>query len=48
MKLKEAIDILKKHNKWRRDKNVPPKIKMQNPVKLGQAIDVVVKEYEND
>ena len=43
MNLKEAAEILEKHNKWRRDNNVPSKYEMADPEKLGVAIDTVVK-----
>lgn len=48
MTLKQAIRIVENHNKWRRDNNVPPKIKMGDPKKLGVALDVlliVAKDY---
>lgn len=45
MDLKSAIDILSIHNDWRRDNtgdmpHVQPKI-------LGEAIDLVVREFKN-
>jgi hypothetical protein len=44
MKLKQAIEILETHNKWRRgDDNVP----MTNPKDIGIAIDIVVKHVKN-
>jgi hypothetical protein len=33
--------LLEHHNKWRRGADIP----MVNPTALGEAIDVVVKEY---
>lgn len=48
MTLKQAIKIVQRHQRWRRDSNVPPKVKMQNPTKLGEALDVlliVAKDY---
>ena len=50
MTLKQAIKIVENHNKWRRDNNIPPKIKrkMGDPKKLGVALDVlliVAKDY---
>ena len=43
MKIKEAIGILKQHNKWRRgDKD----IEMVSPYLLGLAIDWVVAYFE--
>lgn len=42
MTLKQAIEIVSKHQSWRRDNNVPPKTKMGNPTKLGEAIDVLL------
>lgn len=42
--IKAAIDILKKHNKWRRgDDSIEP----TDPTELGNAIDVVVKFTED-
>ena len=43
MKLKEAAEILEKHNKWRRDNDVPSKYEMANPKEIGIAIDTVVE-----
>ena len=48
MTVKQAIGIVETHNKWRRDNNVPPKTKMQNPKDIGEALDVlliVAKDY---
>ncbi len=42
MTLKQAIKIVERHNKWRRDQNVPPKIKMQNPTELGKALGILL------
>jgi hypothetical protein len=43
MKLHEAIEILKKHNEWRRnDENS----EATNPTDLGIAIDVIVEHYQ--
>lgn len=44
MTLPEAVEILETHNKWRRGAETP----MTNPVKLGEAIDVVVKKLKNN
>lgn len=44
MDLKEAIEILKQHNLWRRGKDDIP---MQHPFKIGDAIDFVVEYLEN-
>ena len=38
-----ALDTLIQHNKWRRDKHVPPKSEMVEPKQLGIAIDKIVK-----
>ena len=49
MTLKQAIKIVEKHQKWRRDINVPPKTKMVNPTELGEALDVlliVARDYQ--
>jgi len=52
MKLKEAIQILKDHNKWRRFQGMSdaPKEsdpKMSHPRELGIAIDTVVNHFES-
>lgn len=46
MTLKEAIEILKTHNEWRRWKGVGPSPSMQSPYKIGEAVDVVVANYK--
>jgi hypothetical protein len=50
MKLKQAIQILKDHNEWRRFNSIdlPKKSdpKMAHPRELGIAIDTVVKHFE--
>lgn len=43
MDLKEVINVLEEHNRWRRDKNVPAKTKMAEPKVLGIAIDTAIK-----
>jgi hypothetical protein len=44
MTLKQAIKILKNHNKWRRGCEITP---MANPTELGIAIDIIIKYLEN-
>ena len=44
MELQEAIEILKKHNRWRRG----AEIQQQNPFIIGEAIDTVVTHYETE
>lgn len=39
MEIKEAIEILRSHNEWRRGAPVL----METPAKLGEAIDTVVQ-----
>ena len=50
MKIKQAIQILKDHNEWRRFNTIDlPKTsdpKMANPRELGVAIDIVVSHFE--
>jgi len=47
MKLKEAIQLLKEHNLWRRyDGKIGEGPKMAQPRELGIAIDTVVKHFE--
>lgn len=43
MKIKTAIEILKKYNQWRRGAD----IEQEKPWIIGKAIDVVVKYVEN-
>ena len=43
MKLHEAIEILKTHNRWRRGAEIEP----TDPKILGKAIDKIIKIYEN-
>tara|TARA_R110000772_G_scaffold35637_9_gene85851 strand:+ start:3204 stop:3524 length:321 start_codon:yes stop_codon:yes gene_type:complete len=49
MELKEAIQLLKSHNEWRREdrEQIGHGLKMTDPKKLGIAIDKVVSEFEN-
>lgn len=42
MKIEEAIEILERHNEWRRGAEIP----MAQPSILGEAIDVVIKELK--
>jgi hypothetical protein len=46
MKLERIIEILEKHQEWRRDKNVPPKTEMQSPIEIGTAIDYAIHELK--
>ena len=39
MELKEAIEILERHNKWRRGAEIP----QESPGELGIAIDTVLE-----
>lgn len=48
MTKQEAIEILEKHNLWRRDNNVPSKYEMQEPKVLGQAIDFAIKYMKDE
>ena len=49
MKLKEAIQLLKEHNLWRRyDGKIGEGPKMAQPRDLGIAIDTVVNHFENN
>ena len=51
MKIKQAIQILKDHNEWRRFNSIDlPKTsdpKMAQPRELGIAIDIVVSHFES-
>ena len=42
MKIEEAIEILERHNEWRRGADIP----MAQPSILGEAIDIVIKSYK--
>lgn len=46
MKLESVIEILEKHQEWRRDNNVPPKTEMQSPIEIGTAIDYALSELK--
>ena len=46
MRLERVIEILEKHQEWRRDKNVPPKTEMQSPIEIGTAIDYALSELK--
>ena len=46
MKLEKVIEILEKHQEWRRDQNVPPKVEMQSPIEIGAAIDYALIELK--
>lgn len=49
MEIKEAIQILKDHNTWRRyDGEIEETQQMTNPKKLGIAIDTVVNDFETN
>ena len=43
MEIQRAIEILKRHNQYRRRSSD----KMVNPTVLGEAIDCVVREFES-
>ena len=43
MTTEEAIRILELHNQWRKGAEIP----MENPVRLGMAIDIVVCELKS-
>lgn len=44
MNLKEAIEILKTHNQWRRG----ALIEQASPKELGIAIDIIVNNFEKN
>lgn len=46
MELERVIEILEKHQEWRRDQNVPPKTEMQSPIEIGTAIDYALSELK--
>jgi len=46
MSVKEAMNILIQHNKWRRDNHIPNKYDMVNPTELGKAIEVAISSME--
>lgn len=46
MEINEAIEVLRKHNEWRRyDGEIDKSPEMTDPVTLGKAIDTVVKHF---
>ena len=46
MTLRDAVDILKHNNLWRRDND--DKYEMPDPTELGKAIDVIIEYFEED
>ena len=46
MELDRIIEILEKHQDWRRDQSVPPKTEMQSPIEIGTAIDYALSELK--
>lgn len=46
MKLERVIEILEKHQEWRRDQNVPPLTEIQSPIEIGTAIDYALRELK--
>lgn len=42
MDVQDALRLLERHNKWRRGADVP----MESPKEIGEAIDLIVKEYK--
>ena len=46
MELETVIEILEKHQEWRREPNVPPKVEMQSPIEIGTAIDYAISELK--
>ena len=46
MELERVIEILEKHQEWRRDQNVPPLTEMQSPIEIGTAIDYALSELK--
>lgn len=42
MKIQEAIQILERHNLWRRGADVP----QQDPAEIGMAIEMVLHEVK--
>jgi len=43
MTIDEAIEVLELHNQWRKGAEIP----METPVRIGMAIDLVVRELKN-
>lgn len=43
-----AIEVLKAHNEWRRDDNIPNSKAMVNPTELGKALDKAIEVMENE
>ena len=46
MTIKEASEILEKHNKWRRCNGEQTKADPVSPKDLGVAIDVIVRYFK--
>lgn len=47
MSMKDAMEILIKHNKWRRDNHVPNRYEMVNHTELGKAIDRAIEVLDD-
>lgn len=48
MEIKEAMEILQRHNEWRRDNEIPSSLVMISPKELGIAFDVIGRHYEEN
>lgn len=46
MQLNEAIEILRKHNEWRRDRVSEVPMPMISPTLLGKAIDSIINNFD--
>ncbi|MDA3778801.1 MAG: hypothetical protein PF487_00975 [Bacteroidales bacterium] len=44
MYIEKAIEVLEKHNEWRKGDE---DIKMAHPTVLGMAIDIIVSNFKN-
>lgn len=42
MDVQDALNILERHNKWRRGADIP----MESPKTIGEAIDVIIAKYK--
>lgn len=40
--MRHYLAVLLCHNRWRRDQNVPPLYRQQDPFELGKAIDFAI------
>ena len=48
MKIKEAVQILEDHNKWRQDDTIPSTYEYSSPRKITEAINTIVSYFKEN